>query len=341
MNRIFAAGLNYRTASVAVREQFVVPASEQVAVASHLIKEGWVSEVVLLWTCNRVEIYGVAVADMPDPRTLMQVLARGPLRACTEIYFHQGADAVRHLFAVASGMDSMVLGETEITGQVKSAYERSRMAGLTGKRLNRLFQKALETAKQVRSTTAIGQGAASVGSVAVLHAQNALGSALAGRKVMVIGAGDMADKCLRHLVKRGVGSVTVVNRSVEKAEALAASFGGTAVSFGQCIAAMADMDIVITSTGSPHIILEKRDIESAMAARQDRPLVIIDIAVPRDVAPEARDIPGVHLHDIGDLEVTVRDNIEHRQQDLALCWTILGAKAAELEALLSAPAAVR
>jgi len=338
MNRLFVTGLSYKTAPVAIREQFVVPSSGQAEVASALRRECGLSEVVLLWTCNRVEIYGVSEGTRPTPEALMQCLVRSPLQVGSELYCHEGADAVHHLFSVASGMDSMVLGETEITGQVKNAYEKAHAAGHTGKLLNRLFQKALETAKEIRTRTGIGKGAASVGSVAVQHAQKIFGSTLHGKKVMVIGAGDMAEKCLRHLAKKGVASIVVVNRSVDKAQLLAEKFGGEAVSFGHCLDSMAAVDMVITSTGCPHIILERRDIETVMAGRADRALVIMDIAVPRDVAPEVRGIPGVHLHDIGDMEETIRENIQYRQQDLALCWSIIGSKAAELELRMSVAA---
>ena len=323
MDSIFAVGLSYKTAPLAIREQFAVSAHDQDAVVSRLRKNACLSEVVILWTCNRVEIYGVLEGCSPDPVSLMQCVVDKPFSVGSEVYCWQGAEAVRHLLGVASGMDSMVLGETEITGQVKNAYEKARLGGHTGRRLNRLFQKALETAKEVRTGTAIGKGAASVGSVAVQHAQKVFGSTLTGRKVMVIGAGDMAEKCLKHLVKRGADSLCVVNRSMDKAVALAAAFGGQGVPFGRCLEAMVDIDIVITSTGCPHIILEKRDIETVMVARPDRPLVIVDIAVPRDVAAEVREVPGVHLHDMGDLEGTVRENIRYREQDLALCRSII------------------
>lgn len=323
MSRVFVVGLSYKTAPLAIREQFAVPSSDQSAVAFDLRSEGSLSEVVLLWTCNRVEIYGVTREGEPNAEALMSSLVRRPLVAGTTLYRHLDSDAIRHLCTVASGMDSMVLGETEITAQVKGAYEKARAAGLTGRFLNQMFQKALQTAKQVRTNTAIGSGTASVGSVAVLHAQRKFGSTLSGRKAMVIGAGNMAEKCLRHLVKKGVSSVTVVNRSLDKAEALAAEFGGQAVSFACCLKALVDVDILITSTGSPHIILERTDLEKVMAERPDRPLVIIDIAVPRDVAPEASLVPGVDLHDIGHLEDTVRENIRYREQDLDLCRTII------------------
>jgi len=333
MHQVFIVGMNFKTAPISLRENFAASLADQDSKASMLLNDGLLSEVVILRTCNRVEIYGVSTSN-PDPESIiLNVL--GQSRHIEGIYIHQGCDAVRHLLSVTSGMDSMVLGETEITGQVKNAYEKARIAGHTGKTLNRLFQKALETAKLIRTETAIGQGAASVGSVAVQHARKIFGSTLRGRKVMVIGAGNMAEKCLRHLVKKGVASIIVVNRSIEKAELLASEYHGEAIPFGRCLDAMADVDIVITSTGSPHIILEFGDLERVMARRSNRPIAIIDIAVPRDVAPEARNIDGVYLHDIGDLESTVRENIQYREQDLAICWTIIGEKTDELETLLN------
>jgi len=333
MHQVFIVGMNFKTAPISCREHFAASLADQDTRAAILLNDGLLSEIVILRTCNRVEIYGVSINN-PDPESIiLNVL--GQSRHIDGIYIHQGHDAVRHLLSVASGMDSMVLGETEITGQVKNAYEKARLSGHTGKTLNRLFQKALETAKAIRTETAIGKGAASVGSVAVQHAQKIFGSTLRGRKVMVIGAGNMAEKCLRHLVKKGVASIIVVNRSIEKAVLLAAEFNGEAIPFGRCLEAMTEVDIVITSTGSPHIILEYGDMEMVMASRANRPLAIIDIAVPRDVAPEARKISGVYLHDIGDLEGTVRENIQYREQDLALCWSIIGAQTAELETLLN------
>ena len=331
MQKIFIAGISYKIAPVAMREQFAVAPSEQELRIKSLISEHNLHEAVVLWTCNRVEIYGAADTT-PDPRALMATLAGQRLHPGTSIYFHTGRDAVHHLLSVASGMDSMVLGETEITGQVKASYEKARINGATGKHLNRLFQKSLETAKLIRSETAIGRGAASVGSVAVQHAQRVFGAGLHGRSIMVIGAGNMAEKCLKHLQKRGVSSVAIVNRSLDKAESLAMEYGGVAVPFGQCFEAMANVDIVIASTGSPHIILERRDIEHVMQHRADRPLVMIDIAVPRDISPDVRHIPGVHLHDIGDLQETVNETIRYREQDLALCWTIIGEQTGELAA---------
>lgn len=333
---LFAAGVSFRTASLATREQMAVAPADRSEVARRLKSIGGLEEIVLLWTCNRVEIYGTASHLNGNIEAMFRELAPSASDLEGVLYRYEGEEAVGHLFSVTSGMDSMVVGETEITGQVKKAYEDAHAAGLAGRRTHLLFQKALKTAKEVRSRTAIGRGAASVGSVAVRHAEKVLGSSLRGRSVMVIGAGDMAEKCLRHLVKHGVGSIRVVNRSIDKAQLLASAHGGEAVCFGRCLEAMADMDIVITSTGCPHIVLERGDVESVMAGRPDRPLVIIDIAVPRDVAPEVREIPGVYLQDLSDLEGTVRENIRYRQQDLDLCRSIIGEKAAATAVRLGA-----
>lgn len=332
MQRVFVIGMNYNSAPVASREYFAAQLTSMEKQASYIFPRDQISETVILRTCNRVEVYGVS-----DPSADVSSLINNwqlDVNHTKCLYLLQGHDAILHLLSVTSGMNSMVLGETEINGQVKAAYEQARVAGHTGKTLNRLFQKAFETAKEIRTETAIGKGAASVGSVAVQHAKKLFGSTLNGRKVMVIGAGNMAEKCLKHLIKKGVGSITVVNRSLENAQQLAATYNGVAVPFSHCLDAMADADIVITSTSSPHIILEKSDIEIVMAGRNQSPLAIIDIAVPRDVSPEAGEIPGVHLHNIGDLEVTVRENIRYREQDLTLCRSIIRDRAEDLMPVL-------
>lgn len=330
MHEIVVVGMNYKTASVADRERFGARISSPDLMDALYARRDLCAEAVILKTCNRVEVYGIP-AEGVSVDAMKQAITGGSFHP--ELYTHEGHDAIHHLLRVVSGMDSMVLGETEITGQIKNAYETARQAGATNRRFNKLFQKALETAKEIRTHTAIGKGAASVGSVAVQHAQKIFGASLTGRKVMIIGAGNMAEKCLRHLVKRGVGGITVVNRSTDKAEQLAASFGGIAIPFGQCLEAMTAIDIVIASTGSPHIILERGDIARVMEARGQRPLVFIDIAVPRDISPDARTLPGVHLHDIGDLEETVGENIRYREQDLTLCRTIIDRRVRELEAV--------
>ena len=335
MKTLFVAGVNYRTATVALREQLTVAPEGQAAAARRLMAVGGLSELVLLWTCNRVELYGVGDEVDGNLNAMLAALTERPLAAGAGVYCHTGEEAIRHLFSVASGLDSMVLGETEITGQVKQAYERARLAGDTGKVLNRAFQKALEVAKEIRTDTGIGRGATSVGSVTVQHAQRLFGAELASRSVLVIGAGQMAEACLRHLTKRGVHRIRVANRSPARAEQLAGLFGGTPVAFEDFCRFMPDVDLVISSTGCPHTILHRQQVESVMAARPGRPLVVLDIAVPRDVDPELRLIPGVHLFDIDDLAGTVRDNVATREQDLARCRDIIAMRTAALLPLVT------
>jgi len=231
-----------------------------------------------------------------------------------------------------------VLGETEITGQIKNAYQNAQEGKLTGRVLNRVFQKALSAAKAVRTRTNIGRGATSVGSVALELADKIFGGDLSQKNVMIIGAGKMGEACIRHLAKQGVKSVLVANRSIERAQALAAEFGGRAIGLDQCLQAMTAVDIVVSSTGSPDTILRRADLEQVMKARRDRPLALIDIAVPRDIDPEVQLVPGVFLYDIDDLEAIVRENIRSREQELAQCRAIIDAETAEVMAKLTPPA---
>jgi len=321
----FAAGVNYRTAPVEVRERMATAHIDRLEVSKLLQLKAGLSEVVVLWTCNRVEIYGVAARDQKiDAVSMFECLAREVPSLSSHVYCHHGEEALEHLFRVASGLDSMVMGETQITGQVRDAYEAARLAKLTGKILNRVFQKALQTAKAVRTQTSIGRGARSVGGVAVAHAREALGAkGLNKHSVLMVGAGEMASCCLLHLQKKGECSVIVANRSPERAVKLAEEFKGSAVSFEDRFDAMVDTDVVISSTGSPHAVLNRKDIENVMAARADRPLMIIDIAVPRDVDQSVAEIEGVHLYDIDALESTVQQTLRRWEQDLEMCADII------------------
>jgi glutamyl-tRNA reductase len=222
----------------------------------------------------------------------------------------------------------MVLGETEITGQVKHAYLSAQQTRLTGRTLNRVFQAALQTAKEIRTKTAIGRGATSVGSVAVELAERIFDRDLSEKVVMIIGAGKMGEACVRHLAKRGARTVLVSNRSLERAQNLAAEFGGRAISFDECRQALAVADIVVSSTGSPHTILHREDVAAILPARRNRPLFLVDIAVPRDIDPAVQQLNNVFLYDIDDLETIVRENTRHRQQELAQCQTIIANRTA-------------
>jgi glutamyl-tRNA reductase len=320
---VFVAGLSYKTAPVALREQLAVSPSKLSCHACRLRTVGGLDEVVLLSTCNRVEIYGVAPTINGNVKSIFQLLAKFPCDVREHLYVHDGADAVAHLFSVASGLDSMVLGETEITGQVKQAYESAHAARLTGATLNRVFQKAFQAVKEIRTRTAIGRGATSVGSVAVELAEKIFRRDLSKHTVMIIGAGKMGEACVRHLAKKGAKSILVSNRSIDRAQALAAEFSGQAIRFDDCLQAMADVDIVVSSTGCPQTILHRPDVEKLMAVRRNRPLFLIDIAVPRDIDPDAQRIDNVYLYNIDDLEAIVRQNVHHREQELALCRAII------------------
>jgi glutamyl-tRNA reductase len=336
--KIFVAGLSYKTAPVELREKLAVHASRLHCHGCRLKIGANLSEVVLLSTCNRVEIYGVTPKVNGNVHNIFQHLSASlDTDISPYIYIKEGSQAVHHLFSVAGGMDSMVIGETEITGQVKQAYQTAQQAKLTGRILNRVFQTALQTAKEIRTQTQIGRGATSVGSVAVELAERIFKN-LAEKTVLIVGAGKMGEACVRHLAKRGASSVLVSNRSFERAQALAGEFGGRAIRFDDCFTAMAEADIVVTSTGSPHTILHREDIEKVMPTRRNRPLVLIDIAVPRNIATDVQQINNVYLYDVDDLEVIVRENVKHREQEATRCDSII---AERTEAVLAKVAPAR
>jgi glutamyl-tRNA reductase len=321
--KIFVAGLSYKTAPVELREKLAVHASRLHCQGCRLKIKANLSEVVLLSTCNRVEIYGVTPKVNGNVHNIFQHLSASlDMDLSPYIYIKEGSQAVHHLFSVAGGMDSMVIGETEITGQVKQAYQTAQQAKLTGRILNRVFQTALQTAKEIRTQTQIGRGATSIGSVAVELAERIFKN-LADKTVLIIGAGKMGEATVRHLSKKGATTVLVSNRSFERAQGLATEFGGRAIPYQDCLTAMAEADIVVTSTGCPHVILTREDIEKVMPARRNRPLVLIDIAVPRNIAADVQAVNNVYLHDVDDLEVIVRENVKHREHEVSRCEGII------------------
>jgi glutamyl-tRNA reductase len=333
--KLFAAGMSYRTAPVEIRERFAVSASQLVPQICRLRVDRELDEVVLLSTCNRVEIYGVTRDEPRSSDSLFTVLGCGELDLRLHGYVHENIEAVRHLFRVAGGLDSMVLGETEITGQVKTAYESALAAHVTGPVLNRVFQKAFQTVKEIRSQTTIGRGATSIGSVAVELAERIFHHDLSKHKVLIIGAGQMGETCVRHLAKKGSRSILVSNRSFERAIELATEFGGEAVRFEECLEAFTYADIVVAATGCPNTFLRRADVENMMRRRKNRPLFLIDIAVPRNIDAHVQSLEGVYLYNIDDLQAVVRENVRSRQQDLAKCDQIIHARAAVLMAKLS------
>jgi glutamyl-tRNA reductase len=333
--KLFVAGLSYKTAPVEVRERLAVLASRQRCCGCRLKIGGNLAEVVLVSTCNRVEVYGVTAHGNSSVTRLFQELSDSDFDFSPYVYLKEGAEVIAHLFSVCSGLDSMVIGETEITGQVKQAYQTAQTAKLTGRITNRLFQTALQTAKEVRTQTGIGRGATSVGSVAVELAERIFDKDLSQKTVMIIGAGKMGEACVRHLAKKAARAVVVTNRSYERALNLAQEFGGRAVEFETLLSAMTEADIVVSSTGCPQAILRREDVASIMPARRNRPLFLIDIAVPRDIDADVQHLENVYLYNVDHLETIVRENVRSREHELVHCHEIIAERAAALMARLA------
>jgi len=327
---IIAFGLSHRTSPVEVREKFSF-AEARIPAALQLIRDGGIAqEVVILSTCNRVEIYA---ATSHEPKKAFEALRhflvsihdyRDPLT--DEIYTLTEPQSVHHLFKVASGLDSMVLGETEILGQLKKAYDIALQGGHTGSRLNKAFQRAFNVAKQIRTETNIQRGSVSVGSVAVELAEKVF-SRLGDHQVLVIGAGDTSEKTARALQSRGAKGIVVTNRSFEKAVSLAAALGGRAIEFDQWEREFPNIDIVISSTAAPTYVLDRTRLQPLMKLRRNRPLLLIDIAVPRDIDPEVNFLEDVYLYNIDDLQAIANDYLKQRQEEVALCERIIQEKA--------------
>jgi glutamyl-tRNA reductase len=325
--KFFVVGLSYKTAPVEVREKLALNPGRLGCHGCRLKLAGGLSELVVVSTCNRVELYGVTSNRSLNLERLFEQLTIEDFDFTPYLYAKEGLEAIKHLFSVASGLDSLVIGETEITGQVKTGYLAAQESKLTGRVTNRLFQTALQTAKEVRTHTGIGRGATSVGSVAVELAEKIFDRSLASKTVLIVGAGKMGEACTKHLAKKGAGSVIVVNRSFERAVSLAAEFGGRALHFGELHSAMELADIVVTSTGAPHTILNRADLQSIMTRRRNRPLFLIDIAVPRDIDAEVECVDGVYLYNVDHLEAIVRENVKHREQELERCDSIIQERA--------------
>jgi len=327
--KLFAAGLSHKTAPVEIREQLAVNQAELADRAHKLKSRGELDEIVLLSTCNRVELYGTTQRSGSDVKSLFQFLSSQAPELGPYIYLHQDADAARHLFRVTAGLDSMVLGETEITGQIKTAYESARASGLTARVLNRVFQRAFQAAKEIRTRTGIGRCAVSIKSAA-LELVEKTHCDLSRQSIMVMGAGEMAERCVRLLAAKGVGSILISNRSFDRAFDLAIRCGAEAVRFGECLFGMRDVDVVMTATSSPESLLTRCDAENLMRARRQRRLLLIDLSVPRNIDPAVRSLDNVSLYNIDDLETIAQQGIEARQQELAACYQIIEAHVAVL-----------
>ncbi|MFB9279170.1 glutamyl-tRNA reductase [Cohnella cellulosilytica] len=318
---LIVVGLNYRTAPVEIRERFALSEREMPLALQALRQTTSILEGVIVATCNRTEIY--AVVDRLQLcghyiRSFMEQWFSIPRQQFNNhLYMYEDDRAVQHLFRVTSGLDSMIIGETQILGQVRDAFLLAQEERATGTLFNRLFKQAVTLAKRAHSSTSIGENAVSVSYAAV-----ELGKRIFGRfdnkKVMIVGAGKMSELTAQHLHANGAKEVFVVNRTVEKAHELADKFQGAAMSMEQAIDRLAEMDIVISSTGADRFVLNRKVVERAMASRKKKPLFLIDIAVPRDIEPSCGDLPNVFLYDIDDLEGIVETNMAKRRQEAAI-----------------------
>jgi glutamyl-tRNA reductase len=317
---VFCIGLSHHTANVAIREQFAGSAT-----AESIVREAGCPEALLLTTCNRVEVYGIShkrISTDEIARCLTKNPIRDPHYYAPPFYRYEAEKCVQHLFRVASGLDSMVVGESEILGQAKKAYELARKSGAAGPYLHRLFQRAFRVAKQVRTHTDIARGAVSVGSVAVDLAQRIFGR-LSDCKVLVLGAGEMSERTARALISRGVTDLRVTNRSMDRACELARAVGGRSIPFETWETQCREIDIFITSTTSETPLLTTEKLAPLLRDRLDHPLFIIDIAVPRDVDPSVNEMEGVYLYDIDSIRSVAEQSLELRRQQVVAAEAII------------------
>jgi glutamyl-tRNA reductase len=349
---VVVIGLSHHSSPVELRERFAFAEAKIPGALKTLRESGIAGEAVILSTCNRVEIYAAtslatdaAVIKLKNflqrwgetpsspnqaaTKSGLEGLSPHPGKIGDELYTLGEPQSLHHLFKVACGLDSMVLGETEILGQLKQAYTLAHHHGHTGARLNKAFQRAFNAAKHVRTETNIQRGSVSVASVAVELAEKIF-STLSDREVMVIGAGDTSEKTARALLSRGARSIIVANRSHDRAVALANELGGRAVQFDDWAEEFQKIDIIISSTAAPHHVLDRAKLEPLMKARRNRPLLLVDIAVPRDIDPEVNFLENVYLYNIDDLQAIADDYLRLRKEEIARCEGIIAEKVKQL-----------
>jgi len=323
---VVVVGVSHRTAPVEVRERLAFAEATIPGALEQVRAQGLASEAVILSTCNRVELYAFTPNDATRAAgALRQYLweARGltePVEA--GLYTLGEPRSLEHLFRVVSGLDSMVLGETEILGQVKKAYDLALQSQATGKHLNKAFQRAFNVAKHIRTETNIQRGSVSVASVAVDLAEKIFDT-LSRCTVLVIGAGDTGEKAAKALISRGAKGLVVTNRSFERAAALATELGGRAVPFDDWSSEFARVDILISSTSAPGYVFDRPRLEQWLPQRQGQPLLLVDIAVPRDIDPAVNALEGVFLYDIDDLQAIADDARRQREEEIARCEAII------------------
>ena len=318
MSEIVLVGINHKTAPVEIRECIAFSAEETSETLYRLKNEAVIDEVLLYSTCNRVEV--VLVSENPGLAVELtkQAIRRSDRISASQLekvlYVHAGNDAVRHLFRVASSLDSMIVGEPQILGQIKEAYRAATQQKSSGVVINRLLHKSFFVAKRVRTETGIGDHAVSI-SYAAIELGRKIFDRLEDKPVLLIGAGEMAELAVEHLIRQHVGDIYVANRTFERALELARQFKGTAIGLEEVVEILKTVDIIISSTGSPDYIVRRQQLSGLMRSRRNRPLFFIDIAVPRDIDPEINRMSNIYVYDIDDLKNVIDDNIENRQRE--------------------------
>lgn len=334
--QLVVLGLNHRSAPVNVRELFSFDKTEMVEALNHVYEHENVAECVLLSTCNRTELYAV-LEDVAEPKQFMLDLLKH-LKGAEQwdvdgnwFFLYEGTELMRHVFNVAASLDSLVLGEGQILSQLKMAYITAYSRGLTGPIFNIIFQRAISVGKKVRTVTGIANTPVSVSYAAVNLAEDCLEKPLSDAKVLILGAGEMSELTATHLQAKGVKSIFVSNRTYHKAQALAKRFGGEAVNFNEYIEQAKEADILITSTGAPHYIIDTESAEKIAEGRKHNPIVMIDIAVPRDIDPEVAQVEGVYLFNIDALESVVEANKAQRAKEAEKAKPIIEQAVEEIE----------
>ena len=320
-------GLSFRTAPLRLREQLAVVPSRIPEALHRLSRLEQVQEAALLSTCNRVEWYLVADEPAAAASALLRDLARAhaldPATLSAHLTIRPGIQAVRQLFRVAAGLDSAILGESEVVAQVKQAYQSARAVGTAGPILNRLFQKALHVAKEVRTRTRLAEGHASVGAVVASLASRLFGERLSRARVLLWGAGKAAEATAHHLIKAGIRQLWVVNRTQARAQDLASQYQGCLLSWEQAIAHLAQVDIAVVCTQAPHYVIDHAAVDAIAPRRGPRPLCLIDLSVPRNVDPSLSGRPGIQLYNIDDVQGMAQRTLTARRQGLARATTLV------------------
>ena len=318
MPDIILLGINHKTAPVELRECIAFSDDESVAALQTLTRQQHINEVLLFSTCNRVELLFVTddkSHTIPATKNFIAEFNKIPLNEFNDaLYIHEGDEAVRHVFRVASSLDSMVVGEPQILGQIKSAYRKATELKSSGVILNRLLHRTFFVAKRIRTETGIGDRAVSISYAAVELGRKIFGQ-LTGKSVLLVGAGEMAELAVEHLIRNNVSNIYVANRTFENGVELAKQFNGKPIRFEEITSFLESSDIIISSTGSPDFVITRDQVKGVIRKRRNRPIFFIDIAVPRDIDPRVNRLTNSYVYDIDDLQGVVDDNIEDRQQE--------------------------